>query len=100
MTLCSPLLPSLSLSAVFLLLLFVSSLLCPLSPPLFFYLVHFSLEPWDSLSGYVHSGIACLAFRASDWAGAFWTSLSGYPPLLGAYPSMTFCETDHDWSLL
>ena len=28
--------------------------------------------PWDSLSDYVHPGIACLAFWASEWAGAFW----------------------------
>ena len=75
MTLCSPLLPS----------------LCPtlLVPPLLSSV--FPIEPWDSLSGYVHPRIACLAFQASDWAGAFWTSLSGYPPLLGAYPSVTFC---------
>ena len=30
----------------------------------------------SSLSGFVHPGIACLAFQASDWVGAFWTSLS------------------------
>ena len=43
--------------------LFVPSLgLC--SP---FYLVCFAL----------HSGIACLASQASDWAGALWYSLSG-----------------------
>ena len=82
MTLCSPLLPSLC-SLVFLSLSLLSVLL--------FYLVCFPIEPWDSLSGYVHHGIACLAFQASDWVGAFWTSLSGYPPLLGVYPSMTFC---------
>ena len=32
--------------------------------------------------------------QASDWAGAFWTSLSGLlinTPLLGVCPSMTFC---------
>ena len=33
--------------------------------------------PWDSLSGYVHHGIACLASQASDWAGALWDSLDG-----------------------
>ena len=38
----------------------------------------FLIEPWDSLSNYVHPGIACLAFQASDWAGAFWGSLSGF----------------------
>ena len=51
----------------------------------------FSIESWDSLSGYVHPGITCLAFQAFDWLGAFWTSLSDYPPLLGVYPSVTFC---------
>ena len=86
MTLCSPLLPSFcSLVSLF------SPLVLPLFLLLFFYLVCFPIEPWDSLSGYVHPGIARLAFQASDWAGVFWTSLSGYPPLLGAYPSVTFC---------
>ena len=42
-----------------------------------FYLGYFPIEPWDSLSDYVHPGIACVAFQASDWAGAFCTSLSG-----------------------
>ena len=36
--------------------------------------------------------IACLAFWASDWVGACWTSLSDYPPLLGVCPSMTFVK--------
>ena len=62
------------------------------SPSLLFYLVCFPIEPWNGLSGYVHPGIACLAFQASDWAGAFWTSLSDYPPLLGVCPSMTFVK--------
>ena len=31
--------------------------------------------PWDSLSDYVHPGIACLAIQAWDWAGAFWVNL-------------------------
>ena len=75
-----------------LLLLSAPHLMCAYSPlSLLFYLVCFPIEPWDSLSGYVHPGIACLAFRASDWLGAFWTSLSDYPLLLGVYPSMTFC---------
>ena len=56
-----------------------------------FYLGYSPIEFWDSLSGYVYPGIACLAFQASDWLGAFWASLSDYPPLLGVYPSMTFC---------
>ena len=55
------------------------------------YLGYSPIEFCNSLSGYVHPGIACLAFQASDWPGAFWASLSDYPPLLGAYPSMTFC---------
>ena len=43
-----------------------------------FYLGYSPIELWDSLSGYVHPGIACLAFWASDWLDAFWASLSGY----------------------
>ena len=43
-----------------------------------FYLGYSPIELWDSLSGYAHPGIACLAFQASDWLGAFWASLSGY----------------------
>ena len=43
-----------------------------------FYLGYSPIELWDSLSGYAHPGIACLAFWASDWLGAFWASLSGY----------------------
>ena len=42
-----------------------------------FYPGCFLIEPWDSLSDYVHPGIACLACWASNWAGAFWGSLSG-----------------------
>ena len=60
---------------------------CVSPPSLLFYLVCFPIEPWDSLSGYVPPGIACLAFQASDWLGAFWTSLPDYPPLLGVYPT-------------
>ena len=37
-----------------------------------FYLRCFIFTPWDSLSDYVHPGIACLAFWASNWAHAFW----------------------------
>ena len=55
-----------------------------------FYLGYSPIEFWDSLSGYVHHGIACLASQASDWSGAFWASLSDYPPLLDVYPSVTF----------
>ena len=42
-----------------------------------FYLGCSPIELWDSLSTYVHPGIACLASWASDWLGAFWASLSG-----------------------
>ena len=42
-----------------------------------FYLVHVHIALWDSLSGLVHSGIACLASQAPDWAVAFWDGLSG-----------------------
>ena len=45
-------------------------------PP--FYLGYSPIELWDGLSGYVHPGIACLAFWTSDWLGAFWASLSDY----------------------
>ena len=38
----------------------------------------FPIELWDSLSVYVHPGIACLVFQASDWLGVFWDSLSGF----------------------
>ena len=48
-----------------------------------FYLGYSPIESWDSLSGYVHPRIACLAFQASDWLGVFWASLSDYLPLLG-----------------
>ena len=37
----------------------------------------FPIELWDSLSAYVHPGIACLASQASVWLGALWASLSG-----------------------
>ena len=43
----------------------------------FFYPVHIWTTLWDSLSGLVHSGIACLASQAPDWAAAFWDGLSG-----------------------
>ena len=42
-----------------------------------FYSVHICTELWNSLSGFVHSGIACLASQAPDWAVAFWDGLSG-----------------------
>ena len=42
-----------------------------------FYPVHICTEPWDSLSGFVHSGIACLASQVPAWAAAFWDGLSG-----------------------
>ena len=42
-----------------------------------FYPVHIHTELWDSLSGLVHSGIACLASQAPYWVVAFWDGLSG-----------------------
>ena len=42
-----------------------------------FYLGYSPIEFWDSLSNYVHLGIACLASQGSDWLGALWASLSG-----------------------
>ena len=58
--------------------LLLAEILClgVLWPPC--YLGYSPIELWDSLSGYVHPWIACLAFWASDWLGAFWASLSGY----------------------
>ena len=40
-----------------------------------FYLVPSCNAPWDSLSGLLHSGIACLASQASNWAVTFWDGL-------------------------
>ena len=84
-------------------LLFFSCLLFPLhSSPLSqlglcspFYSGCFLIEPWDSLSGCVHPGIACLAFQASDWAGKFWGTLSGFVTshfLLGVPSSVTLVK--------
>ena len=42
-----------------------------------FYLVHSCYALWDSLSRFMPSGIACLAFHTPDWAVAFWDGLSG-----------------------
>ena len=71
-------------SALLLYMLFISWLIHPLIAYLLslgsvasFYLGYSSIELWDSLSAYVHPGIACLASLASDWLGAFWASLSG-----------------------
>ena len=41
-----------------------------------FYPVDICTELWDSLSGLVHSGIACLASQAPDLAAVFWDGLS------------------------
>ena len=65
----------------------------PLQSP--FYPGCFLIEPWDSLSDYVHPGIACLTFQSSDWAGASWGSLSGFVIshlLLGVHSSMTLVK--------
>ena len=42
-----------------------------------FYSVPFCNAPWDSLFGFMHSGIVCLASQAPDWTVAFWDGLSG-----------------------
>ena len=81
LTLCSPLLLVFPLPGL---------QVCPWDSVAAFYVGYSPIEFGDSLSGYVHPGIACLAFWASDWLGAFWASLSDYPPLLGVYPSVTF----------
>ena len=81
---------------LFLLLTYISLCCCcslgslPLRFCSLFYLGCSPIDFWNSLSGYVHPGIACLAFWVSDWPGAFWASLSDYPPLSGVYPNMTF----------
>ena len=61
--------------------LHVSLLLSLITPGVLwspFYLGYSPIELWDSLSGYMHPGIACLASQASNWLGALWTSLSGF----------------------
>ena len=58
--------------------LLLSPLGLPLAEILPLYLGYSPIELWDSLSGYAYPGIACLAFQASAWLGAFWASLSGY----------------------
>ena len=57
-----------------------------------FYSGCFLVEPWDSLSDYVYPGIACLAFQACDWVGAFWGSLSAF---LISHPFVR-CPSKHD----
>ena len=42
-----------------------------------FYPLHIWTALWDSLSGLLNSGIACLASQAPDWAVTFWDGLSG-----------------------
>ena len=61
---------SLSLLCVFARRLIWWAFSCWVLQPLLFRV--FSLAPWDSLSDYVHPGIACLVFWASNWAGALW----------------------------
>ena len=51
-----------------------------------FYLGYSPIESGDSLSGYVHPRMVCLAFWASDWLGVFWASC------LVIHPSMTFVK--------
>ena len=79
-------------------LLLVCLPLCPLVPGALqppFYPGCFLIEPWHSLSEYLHPAIACLASWTSDWAGAFWGSLSGFVIsylLLGVHPSVTLVK--------
>ena len=80
---CNPKLPKISL--------LLPPSLSPWGSAVPFYPECFPIEPWDSLSGSVHPWVACLAFQPSDLPGAFQTSLSDYPLLLGVYPNMTFC---------
>ena len=56
---------------------FTGFLLIPLGLWFPFYLGCSPIEPWDSLSTYVHPGIACLASQSSGWPGTLWASLSG-----------------------
>ena len=69
-----------SCSALLLVLLFSLKELC-LSEDVglcsLFYPVHICIALWDSLYGLLHTGIACLASQAPDWAVAFWDGLSG-----------------------
>ena len=89
LTLHSPLLLLVVLSGLFQDYHLQSSPLGSVAP---FYLGYSPIESWDSLSGYVHPGIACLAFLASDWLGAFWASLSDFPPFVR-------CPSNHDPSV-
>ena len=60
-----------------------------------FYSGCFLVEPWDSMSDSVYPWIACLAFQAPDWVGAFWGSMSGFlisHLLLSVHPSMTLVK--------
>ena len=73
--------PGLAFPSVLLLLgLVTSSSACCNTPGVCgipFYLGCSPIELWDSLSTYVHPGIACLASWSFDWLGALWASLSG-----------------------
>ena len=88
LTLCSPLLLLVVLSGFFQDYC-LQSLLWGSVPP--FYLGYSPIVSWDSLSGNVDTGIACLAFQASDWPGAFWLACLIIHLLLGVYPSMSHC---------
>ena len=64
-----------------------------------FYPVHVCIALWDSLSGPVHSGIACLAFQAPDWAVAFWDACLAcdWLPYDRCPSKHVCCKTDYDW---
>ena len=51
-----------------------------------FYLGCFTLHPGIACLGYVHYGIACLAFQACDWF-----------PFVRCPSKHTYCNTDYDW---
>ena len=59
-----------------------------------FYLGYSPIEVLDSLSTYVHPGIACLASQAFHWLGALLASLSALQS------SVTLCKIQCDRSLL
>ena len=64
-----------------------------------FYPVHVCIALWDSLSGLVHSEIACLASQAPDWqlhSGMACLACESLP--YDRCPSKhVYCKTDYDW---
>ena len=64
-----------------------------------FYLVPFCNALWDSLSGLMHSGIACLTSQAPDWAVAFWDACLVCNWLIYYWcpPKCVYCKLSYDW---